>query len=109
MNVLLGNIALSTYQTVVVAAFAVMTVIGFAVMGIDKAKAKKGDWRIKESTLFWVAVLFGGVGTTLGMIIFRHKTKHWYFVVFMPILAVINVLAFYFLFTFTLGISPLMV
>lgn len=53
-----------------------MTVLGFVVMGIDKAKAKEGKWRIKEAALFAFAILFGGVGTTLGMYVFRHKTKH---------------------------------
>lgn len=52
---------------------------GFAVMGLDKAKAKRGAWRIPEKTLFTVALLGGGIGVWLGMNTFRHKTKHWYF------------------------------
>lgn len=52
---------------------------GIFVMWLDKRKAKKGAWRIKESTLFLVALLGGCLGTTLGMYWFRHKTKHWYF------------------------------
>ena len=78
---------MSIYQIVITCVFAVMTVLGFVVMGIDKAKAKEGKWRIKEAALFAFAILFGGVGTTLGMYVFRHKTKHWYFAVFFPILA----------------------
>lgn len=53
-----------------------MSIIGFTLMGVDKAKAKKGEWRIKEATLFAFAILFGAVGSTLGMLVFRHKTKH---------------------------------
>lgn len=75
---------MSIYQIVITCVFAVMTVLGFVVMGIDKAKAKEGKWRIKEAALFAFAILFGGVGTTLGMYVFRHKTKHWYFAVFFP-------------------------
>ena len=42
---------------------------------------------------FLLAVLFGGVGSTAGMYVFRHKTRHWYFKVFMPCLAVIDIVA----------------
>ena len=77
---------LTPFAKILIAIFAVMTVVGILVMGIDKSRAKKGDWRIKESTLFLVALLFGGVGTTFGMIIFRHKTKHWYFKLFFPLM-----------------------
>lgn len=82
---------MNTYQIVITCVFAVMTVLGFVVMGIDKAKAKEGKWRIKEAALFAFAILFGGVGTMLGMYVFRHKTKHWYFAVFFPILALVDI------------------
>lgn len=82
---------MNTYQIVITCVFAVMTVLGFVVMGIDKAKAKEGKWRIKEAALFAFAILFVGVGTTLGMYVFRHKTKHWYFAVFFPILALVDI------------------
>ena len=64
---------------VILAVLLVMNVLAFALMGVDKAKAKKGAWRIPEKTLFLVTALFGGLGGTLGMTFFRHKTKHWYF------------------------------
>lgn len=70
---------------------AIMSIIGFTLMGVDKAKAKKGELRIKEATLFAFAILFGAVGSTLGMLVFRHKTKHWYFAVFFPLLALVDV------------------
>ena len=57
-----------------------INVIAFAAMGIDKAKARAGKWRIAESTLFALAALGGALGGTLGMRAFHHKTKHWYFV-----------------------------
>lgn len=65
-------------------------------MGVDKWKAKHHAWRIPESTLFLVSILGGSVGTWAGMYLFRHKTRHWYFVVGMPlILAVQIVIAVY--------------
>ena len=70
----------------------VMNLLAFALMGIDKAKAKKGAWRIPEKTLFLVTALFGGLGGTLGMTVFRHKTKHWYFKLGFPALLVVQVM-----------------
>jgi len=51
----------------------------FLVMGADKRRARRGDWRISEKALFLPAVLGGALGGLIGMQIFRHKTKHWYF------------------------------
>lgn len=67
--------------------YAVMSVIGFALMGIDKSRAINHKWRIKEATLFLIAFLGGGIGSTLGMFFFRHKTKHRYFRLFFPLFA----------------------
>ena len=69
----------------------VMNLLAFALMGIDKAKAKAGAWRIPEKTLFLVTALFGGLGGTLGMSFFRHKTKHWYFKLGFPALLVVQI------------------
>ena len=75
---------------VIIAFLFVMNLLAFALMGIDKAKAKAGAWRIPEKTLFLVTALFGGLGGTLGMNVFRHKTKHWYFKFGFPVLLVIQ-------------------
>lgn len=72
--------------------YLIMSVIGFCLMGIDKLKAIKGKWRIKEATLFFFAVFGGGIGATAGMYVFRHKTKHWYFKLFFPLLAVLQII-----------------
>ncbi len=55
-------------------------------MGIDKRKAKKGSFRIPEATLFSIAIIGGSIGSILGMFLFRHKTKHWYFVIGLPVI-----------------------
>ena len=75
---------------VIIAILFVMNLLAFALMGIDKAKAKAGAWRIPEKTLFLVTALFGGLGGTLGLNVFRHKTKHWYFMFGFPVLLVIQ-------------------
>lgn len=51
----------------------------FVLMGVDKRRAKKDKWRIKEATLFLPVLLGGGLGGILGMKVFHHKTRHWYF------------------------------
>ncbi|MDD6805566.1 MAG: DUF1294 domain-containing protein [Lachnospiraceae bacterium] len=70
----------------------VINVIGFALMGIDKAKARKRAWRIPEATLFLIALVGGSLGTTVGMRVFRHKTLHWYFVFGMPAILIVQIL-----------------
>ncbi len=72
--------------------FIVINIIGFASMGIDKRKAIRNAYRIPEATLFAIALLGGSLGSTLGMHIFRHKTKHWYFLIGMPIILVLQLL-----------------
>ena len=69
----------------------VMNVLAFALMAIDKKRAKAGAWRIKEKTLFLATGLFGGLGGTLGMFMLRHKTKHWYFRYGFPALLLLQV------------------
>ena len=59
---------------------AAVNVVTFTVYGIDKRKARRGAWRIPEKTLFLLPLLGGSMGQLLGMNVFRHKTKHWYFV-----------------------------
>lgn len=58
---------------------AVMNTALFCMMGIDKRRAQQGRRRISEKRLFTVAILGGAVGGWLGMYVFRHKTRHWYF------------------------------
>lgn len=60
----------------------------FAAMGVDKAKARAGAWRIPEATLFLLAALGGSLGGLLGMRCFRHKTQHRTFTVGFPALLV---------------------
>ena len=43
-----------------------------------------------EKTLFLLALLGGACGGWLGMRVFRHKTKHWYFVWGFPLLALLQ-------------------
>ncbi len=70
-----------------------INLISFLVMGNDKRKSKKHGFRTPESVLFILALLGGSIGSIAGMFIFRHKTKHWYFVVFMPLILILQIAA----------------
>lgn len=72
--------------TVIIIYFAVLNILGFAFMGIDKWKAVHHAWRIPEKVLFLIAIFGGSLGSIIGMYTFRHKTKHWYFVYGMPLI-----------------------
>jgi uncharacterized membrane protein YsdA (DUF1294 family) len=75
-----------------------MNLLAFALMGIDKRRAKRHAWRIPELTLMLVGFFGGSVGGLLGMQVFRHKTKHPKFFVGYPVILVVHVaLAVYFL------------
>jgi len=65
---------------------AAVNLVTFTVYGADKAKARRGAWRVPEKTLFLLPLLGGSVGALLGMLVFRHKTKHWYFVWGIPLI-----------------------
>ena len=58
-----------------------MSFILLVTMGADKRFAKTGHRRVPEKRLFLLAALLGAPVARLGMYAFRHKTKHWYFVV----------------------------
>ena len=70
---------------------AVINLTGFLMMGIDKRKARKRAWRIPEATLFVIALVGGSLGTTIGMHVFHHKTRHWYFLYGMPAILLLQI------------------
>lgn len=68
-----------------------INIIGFSIMGIDKRKAIHSKWRIPEANLFMVSLIGGSIGTWSGMYFFHHKTKHWYFVIGMPCILLVQI------------------
>jgi uncharacterized membrane protein YsdA (DUF1294 family) len=57
----------------------IMSVIAFFLYRGDKIKAQRQQWRTPESVLIGFGFFGGSIGALLGMKVFRHKTKHWYF------------------------------
>ncbi len=71
--------------------FLIINLIGFLSMYIDKRRARKHLWRIPEATLFIIAIIGGSIGSIAGMHLFRHKTRHWYFVYGMPAILIVQI------------------
>ena len=69
-----------------------VNLLAFLLMGADKRRARKGMWRIPEAQLFLAALLGGSPGALLGMQLFRHKTRHWYFRWGLPIILLLQLL-----------------
>ncbi len=73
----------------------IINIISFALFFIDKQKAKKDRWRIKESTLHIVGFLGGIIGSIAAMILFHHKTKKPKFVIITIIALAFNIFVLY--------------
>lgn len=71
----------------------IINVLAFVLYGVDKRRAVRNEYRIKEGVLLWMARLGGGIGSWLGIKTFRHKTKHTKFRIVVPLWIVIWVAA----------------
>jgi len=78
---------------IIICILVLTNLFSFFLMGADKRRAKKGKRRVPEKTLFLAAGCFGALGGVLGMQLFRHKTKHWYFQLFFPLMLVVQAAA----------------
>ena len=70
---------------------AAVNLLAFAMYGIDKRKAQIHAWRISEKALFIVAFMGGSLGAVIGMHLFHHKTRHWYFRYGLPAILLLQV------------------
>ncbi len=82
-----------TMLSIIAIYLVIINLIAFALMGVDKKKAQTKAWRIPEKTLFLPAILGGSIGAIIGMQVFRHKTKHWYFKYGMPAILILQIVA----------------
>ena len=71
----------------------IINTLALCLMGIDNHRARTRQWRIPERALFGAALLGGSVGAWAGMYLFHHKTRHWYFVVGMPLILAVQAAA----------------
>lgn len=75
----------------------IVNAVAFLLMLIDKVKAKKNRWRIKESTLMLWAAIGGSIGALAGMYTFRHKTLHRKFTIGIPAILILQIAAVLFI------------
>ena len=84
---------MSKPQIIVISYLLIINLIAFVLYGIDKKRAIRNEYRIRERTLLWLARLGGGIGSWLGLKLFRHKTKHTKFRIVVPLWIVIWIVA----------------
>ena len=73
-----------------------INILNIILFGMDKYKAIHQKNRIRNSTLIGLSLLGGSIGTLIGMYIFRHKTKTWYYKYTTPIILIIQIITFYY-------------
>jgi uncharacterized membrane protein YsdA (DUF1294 family) len=77
--------------TILICALLAVNVLAFALIGMDKGRAKRKAFRISERTLLLVSACFGSLGGMAGMLVFRHKTRHAKFALSLPIMLVAHI------------------
>ena len=74
----------------------VINIIAILITGYDKLCAKKHSWRVKERTLMLVSVLGGSIGMYITMQLIRHKTRHFKFMVGIPLIMILQIILIWF-------------
>jgi uncharacterized membrane protein YsdA (DUF1294 family) len=69
---------------IIAALLVLVNIAGFITAAVDKYKARRRLWRIPERTFFIIAALGGCPGVYLGLVLFRHKTRHLSFMLGIP-------------------------
>ncbi|MCD7729894.1 MAG: DUF1294 domain-containing protein [Oscillospiraceae bacterium] len=80
------------YIIIIIAYFIIINIIGWVLPYLDKRRAQKGKWRIREKTLFIVSALGGSVAMLASMKKYRHKTRHKRFMVGIPCIIFLQIL-----------------
>ena len=72
----------------------IVNALGLILMHTDKKRARMHRIRLPEALLWGTAFIGGSIGVCLGMFLFHHKTKHPLFLIFLPILSLLQLLLF---------------
>lgn len=75
--------------------YSIVNFMLFFMMGIDKQRAKRNNWRIPESNLFITALFGGGLGGFFGMHFFHHKNRKASFYIIFLLSIVFHILFLY--------------
>lgn len=88
------------YIYILIGYIIIINIISFFIMLYDKKQAIYNNFRISEKTIFIVSLLLGGIGTYVGMYVFRHKTKHLKFTIGIPIVIILNIISVFYIFNY---------
>ena len=93
-----NNVALSIFLAYIL----VISIISIIVCIYDKKISKKNrvELRTPEKTLLLLSALGGSVAMFVTMLLIRHKTKHFKFMVGIPVIMVLQAVAIFLLFHF---------
>lgn len=84
-------------QNFIILSLIVLNIFGFILVSLDKFKAKNKLWRIPERSFFLLSILGGSIGVYIGLFIFHHKTRNWYFMTLIPIIILAQTIFVYYL------------
>lgn len=73
--------------------YALINIVLYVTMVIDKKRAIKDGWRIPEKNMFVMSVLGGGLGGLMAMVFKRHKNRHMDFILVFTTTAILHILA----------------
>lgn len=91
------------YIYILIGYIIIINIISFFIMLYDKKQALYHNFRISEKTIFIVSLLLGGIGTYVGMYVFRHKTKHLKFTIGIPIVIILNIISVFYIFNYLIS------
>jgi len=77
----------------------IVNVVSLLLFYYDKNRAKKGKYRVSENTLFMISFIGGSMGSIIGMHLFSHKTKKAKFLIGLPLILLLNIIAIYYVTT----------
>ena len=81
---------MSEIQKIIIIYLTSINLATFITYGIDKLKAKRSKWRIREASLLLLAVLGGSIGALLGMKVWHNKTMHKKFKYGVPAILIVQ-------------------
>ncbi len=84
-------------QNFIIILLLVLNIFGFILVSLDKFKAKNKLWRIPERSFFLLSILGGSIGVYIGLFLFHHKTRNWYFMTFIPFIILAQTVFIYYL------------
>lgn len=86
-------IFLEQYKKILAVWLVIINFISVIVCIADKSRVKRGKWRVRESTLWALTILGGGAGMYLTMRLIRHKTLHKSFMIGIPLIVILQIIA----------------